>query len=272
MDYVVIGHISQDLQQDGTHVLGGTAAFSGAMARSMGMRVGIVTSVGKECDLSPLDGMSIACKRSVANTVFENRYDQTGRVQYLHHRADDLNLSEVPVSWRSSQIVHLGPIAKEVNHDIVDDFPGAFIGITPQGWLRTWDESGRVYCTDWPEYLHVLRKVDATVLSIDDVGGDWDCLERWAEHTRVLVVTQASEGATVMANGNMRRFPAHSIEEVDSTGAGDLFATAFFIRYHQTLDPWVSCRDAVRLASVSVGRTGMFSLPSALEIRAALDE
>ena len=76
--------------------------------------------------------------------------------------------------------------------------------------------------TDWSQALEVLGKVDAVVLSIEDVEGDWDRLEDWANHARVLVVTQGEKVATVYAGSEKRQFAAQQVRVVDPTGAGDL--------------------------------------------------
>ena len=39
------------------------------------------------------------------------------------------------------------------------------------------------------------------------------------------------------------------LEEVDATGAGDIFAAAFFWRLYVTRDPWEAARFATHLAS-----------------------
>ena len=55
-----------------------------------------------------------------------------------------------PPAWRPS-IVHLGPIAHECADDLVDAFGDAFVGLTAQGWLREWDEDGRISRCEWDE-------------------------------------------------------------------------------------------------------------------------
>lgn len=271
IDYLVLGTITQDISPSGERSLGGTAAFAGCMARALGLHVGVVAAFDPELDLLPLEGISVVCQPSTVTTTYENRYTSNGRVQYMSQRADMLRLESVPSHWLSAPIVHLGPLANDVDAAVISRFPDALIGITPQGWLRSWDESGRVYRTNWAEALKVLPKVHASVLSIEDVDGHWEYLEPWVDHARVLIVTQAAEGATVIVNGERRQFPAPCVEEVDPTGAGDLFAAAFFIRYQQTGDPWAAARYAVRLASASVTRTGLLGLPSAAEAMAAMD-
>jgi sugar/nucleoside kinase (ribokinase family) len=59
---------------------------------------------------------------------------------------------------------------------------------------------------------------------------------------------------------------------VDATGAGDIFAAAFFIRLYKTRDPWEAARFATLLASHSVTRVGLDGIPTAREIEESLME
>ena len=87
-----------------------------------------------------------------------------------------------------------------------------------------------------------------------------------AGQTNILVVTEGAAGAVLYWNGDRRRFRAPTVDEVDATGAGDIFATAFFVRLLNTRDPWEATRFAVLLASHSVERAGLDGIPTRLEI------
>jgi sugar/nucleoside kinase (ribokinase family) len=144
--------------------------------------------------------------------------------------------------------------------------------LTPQGWLRKWDDAGRVGNGEWPEAREMLAKAGAAVLSIEDVGGDEDQIEAMAIECRVLAVTEGPAGARLYWNGDLRRFRAPLLEEVDATGAGDIFAAAFFWRLYVTRDPWEAARFATHLASFSVKRKGLDGIPTQEEIRTCLME
>ena len=62
------------------------------------------------------------------------------------------------------------------------------------------------------------------------------------------------------------------MQEVDATGAGDIFATAFFARLYATRDPWEAARFATHLAAFSVTRSGLDSIPTQEEIQECLIE
>ena len=57
IDYLLIGHVTADLQADQTISLGGTASFSGLTAARLGHRVGLVTSCASDLQLDPLVGI-----------------------------------------------------------------------------------------------------------------------------------------------------------------------------------------------------------------------
>ncbi len=169
----------------------------------------------------------------------------------------------IPETWRSTPIVHLGPVAREIDPGVLRAFSNSFIGLTPQGWLRGWDSEGRVHYSDWPESSFVLQQATAAVISVEDVQGDESLIDDIASSVRVLAVTEGIAGARLYWNGDVRRFNAEKVKEVDPTGAGDIFATAFFIRLQATRDPWEAARFATQLASQTIKRVraGGYSHP-----------
>src|SRR5215203_2896379 len=116
VDYLVIGHVAHDLTPDGPR-LGGTVAYSALTAHALGLRVGVVTAVGRETSLDVLNNISVISSESPQSTTFENIYAgrENGRVQYLRAQATQLDFASVPEVWRKSSIIHIGPIANEVD-------------------------------------------------------------------------------------------------------------------------------------------------------------
>lgn len=265
IDYLAIGHVTCDITPQGK-MPGGTVLYSALTARALGLRVGVVTSYAEGYTFPEMDGLTFIAWPAEFTTTFENIYTENGRIQMVHHTADDINLNAIPELWRDTPIVHLAPVAHEVDPTLSRAFSGNMVCVTPQGFMRTWDASGRVRASDWPEAGFVLENCCAAVLSLEDIGGDESYIEEMLRSIRVLAVTEGAEGARVYWNGDVRRFPAPVVTEVESTGAGDIFAACFFTRYHLTRDPWEAARFAVQLASFSVTRRGMDSIPTAQEI------
>ncbi|MGA2488858.1 MAG: PfkB family carbohydrate kinase [Anaerolineales bacterium] len=271
VDYLVIGHISCDLTPEGPR-LGGTATYAALTGRALGLRTGVVTAWGGELSLDVLDGIQVSTMAVEHSTTFENVYNLEGRHQIIHHTAPDILYENVPQSWREAPIVHIGPIAGEGKSLVDGRFPASMLGLTPQGWLRTWDDGGCVHVGTWPEALQALSKASAVVFSIEDIGGDEEQIEAMANKCQVLAVTEGAAGARLYWNGDLRRYGALQVNEVDPTGAGDIFAAAFFWRFSITHDPWVAAKFATHLASFSVTRRGLDGIPTKEEIQTCLVE
>ena len=271
VDYLVIGHVAHDLTPNGWR-LGGTVAYSALTAHALGLRVGVVTAAGRETALAALNDIPVIFIESPQSTTFENIYTEQGRVQYLRSQATRLDFSYVPEIWRRASIVHVGPIANEVDVVLPVDFSPTLFGVTPQGWMRQRAEDGRVSRVAWDHAEPVLQKAGAVVMSREDVNGDDELIEQMAHQTRILVVTESSAGCVLYWNGDRRRFRAPAVHEVDATGAGDVFAAAFFIRLLKTRDPWEAARFATLIASHSVTRVGLNGIPTSQEIEASLME
>jgi len=265
-DYLVIGHICKDLTNGG-YTIGGTATYSALTAHNLGYRDGVISSNGPDIDLSPIPpDILIELRSSDASTTFQNIYRNGHRQQHTGSQAAVLTSKDVPEAWKNSAIVHLGPLVQEIDDSVADCFPKALLGLTPQGWLRSWDEQGIVYPVPWEPSPELLQRADAVILSREDVGEDEERVKDYASRTRVLVLTAGWKGATVYHQGQVRSFPAPQVTESDPTGAGDIFATAFLTAFHKTGDPYLSAQFANCVAAHSVERSGLASIPTHLEI------
>ncbi len=271
VDYLVIGHAAHDLTPDGPR-LGGTVSYAALTARALGLRVGVVTASGPETSLESLKDMPVISIESPQSTTFENIYTEHGRVQFLRAQASPIDFNSVPEIWRRTSIIHLAPIASEIDSILPKGFSPTLFGITPQGWMRQWDSAGRVSPRTWTDAEASLMQADAGVISREDVGGDDEVIEHIAHQTRVLAVTEGAAGSVLYWHGDRRRFRAPQVEEVDATGAGDIFAAAFFVRLFSTHDPWEAARFATLLASHTVTRVGLDGIPTVEEIRECMME
>src|SRR5512133_2943867 len=193
VDYLVVGHVAHDLTPEGPR-LGGTAAYSALTARALGLRVGIVTASGPETSLDVLKEFPVISLSSSQSTTFENIYTGHGRLQYLRAQATRLDFHQIPEVWRHASIIHLGPIADEMDSVLPERFSPALLGLTPQGWMRQWDAENRVSSRPWKDSESALAKADAVVISREDVNGDDEVIEYMAHQTSILAVTKDATG------------------------------------------------------------------------------
>ncbi|MFO8037740.1 MAG: PfkB family carbohydrate kinase [Anaerolineales bacterium] len=266
IDYLVLGHIAQDITPHG-YQLGGTAAYASLLAQRMGLRVGLVTVSGDDVSLSVLDGVLIQKYTASQTTTFENRYTPAGRVQTLHHRAPSITYQHIPPPWRSAPIVHLAPVAREIDQEMIEKFPLSFLGISLQGWLRQWNKKGKVTPSPLGFSLQRCPPTTAVVLSDEDVGDDQDQILRYARQCPLLIATKGDQGSDIHYQGKVTRIPTTPQTERDPTGAGDIFASAFFIHYARHGALTDAAHYATWLAARSVTHPGLDGVPSKADIQ-----
>jgi sugar/nucleoside kinase (ribokinase family) len=269
VDFLSIGHICHDLTPGGKTV-GGAAAYTASVAQALGCRSAVVTSANPEDDWQGFfPSISIHQKPSQATTVFENIYTPDGRKQTIHTIAGDISLNDIPEPWTRSPIVHLGPIANEVDPGLIRLFSNSVTGIGPQGWMRRWDKDGRIYHVKWESAADVVPLAAVTFLSLEDLADPRD-LATYCSLAKTLVITDGPNGCTVYFHGEVRSFPAPVVEVLDTTGAGDIFAAAYLVRFYQTNgDVWESARFANQIAGHSVTAFGLNG--KTLAIRQVID-
>ena len=257
IDYLVIGHICLDLTPDGL-IIGGAAAYAGAVANGAGCRTAVVTSSSLDDDWQPqLPNIKIHQIPAEKTTVFENVYTPLGRVQTIHSVANKIHSQDIPIAWRRSSIVHLAPIANEVDPDVIHLFSNSLVGLAPQGWMRRWDETGRISAEKWQEAENLLQHAAVVFISDEDLADD-QMLEEYRRWSRLLVMTQGAKGCTVYFEDEAHHIPVETGPVVDLTGAGDIFAGAFLIRLFQTAgNPFEAARFANEIAGLSIQYPGL---------------
>jgi sugar/nucleoside kinase (ribokinase family) len=279
IDFLAIGHITHDRTPEGFR-FGGTVSYAAVTAQRLGRRPGILTrgsperltsaqtpfppaNVTAPAD-SDLAGIPIHLLPSPVTTTFVNQYEHGQRTQFIEAVAAPIQPADLPAAWAETPIVLLGPLVREIPTSWVSVFSRSLVGLTPQGWMRQWDATGRVRPAHWENAAEFLRGVDVVILSREDVGGDdayLAALRRLACPQCLMVVTDGWRGATLYRNGDIFTAPARATHEIDPTGAGDVFATAFLIHLAETRDPLTAVRFANIVASMSVEAPGMAAIP-----------
>ncbi len=264
IDLLAIGHVTRDRLDDG-FTTGGTVTYGAMTARALGLVPAIVTSAGHDLQ-NTLPDVNTHVVPAARSTAFRNDYGPNGRTQHVDGVAESLSPSDVPGEWHGARSVLLGPLVGEVDAALARSFPNSLVVASVQGWLRRWDSTGLVKPRGWSG-LAVLPYIDAAVVSIDDIVDDGK-VAQWAELVPLLVVTEGSQGARLHENGHWHAIPAFVTQEVDPTGAGDVFAAALAFMLLETGDAVAAATFASCVASFSVEAQGTSGLPS----RAQVDE
>jgi sugar/nucleoside kinase (ribokinase family) len=268
-DYVLIGHVTCDVLNDGTTTIGGTASYSAVTAVALKHSVGIITSVNSDCDLSPLASvMDIIVKPAPVTTTFRNTYFGRARKQIVYQVAEKLLPTDLPEDWKSPTIAHLAPIYNECDLDFVKAFnKGTYIGITLQGLLRQKLPNGQVIPKLSIDIMDHLRTVSAVIVSEEDIEGDWEYAQLLAQSTPLLVVTCGYRGGFIYEHNKRMTFTAPQVSVTNPTGVGDIFAAAFFTFSAKGWHAYDAATFASCIASQSLTRSGLASAPSADDIQ-----
>lgn len=138
--------------------------------------------------------------------------------------------------------------------------------------MRRWQADGRVYHQAWETAAAILPHLGVLVLSLEDIDYDLRRLDPFFQHISLIVVTEYRDGSTLyqrLPDGQIRevKIPPPG-DEVDPTGAGDIFATAFLIRFQETGDPVQSARFANITASFGVEHVGVAGIPDREQVLA----
>jgi sugar/nucleoside kinase (ribokinase family) len=270
--YLLVGNVTKDLLPDNTFITGGTVTYASVIARNLGWKPTIVTSAG--ADFTPpayLAEVDWRILPSPETLTFRNEYDSAGnRRQTIGPIGQPIPPEGIPADCRTAPLVHFCPLGQELEPAITTLFPDAMLVATPQGWLRKWDEAGLVSLGDWVSSNEILPNLHIAVISLEDVEGEWSIAEWWAAQLPILIVTLGDEGAAILHRGRRDIVPPRPAQPVDPTGAGDVFAAAFAMRYFETGELWQSTRFANVTASMAIEQTGPEGAPSRAEIEAYL--
>jgi len=290
-DFLVIGNITQDLVDtqirlgapapDTTQLtpdqyrLGGTVTFAAITAQRLGRQPSVVSRAAATTDLSAMgDGVDLVRLPSATSSTFANIYTPSGRVQYCFTPAPPITAADIPARLRSPRIALMGPIAAEITPDVATVFgEETLVAAIPQGWMRRWDADGRVHSKAWTERDAFLPHLDVLILSLEDIDGNLSLLAPFFAQVPLLILTEYRDGSTVyqrQADGTyaMTKVPARPAKEVDPTGAGDIFTTAFLLHYQETGDPIQSARFANVTASFGVEGEGVSAIPTRAQVLA----
>jgi len=272
VDLLLVGHVTRDLIGETPRSgwrLGGTVSFAAITALRLGRKPTIITRAAQASDLGELPNEVERIVLPAANTTtFANIYTPEGRVQYCYTPAPPIRAGDIPAEYRHPNVVLLGPLVNEIGPDLPSLFDDdTLVVAVPQGWMRIWDETGRVSAKPWTTAEDILPHLDVLVLSLEDIAYDLSRLEQFFKYVPTVVVTEYRDGSTLYqrnAEGVTveTKIPPRKANEVDPTGAGDIFATAFLLRLQETGDPVQSARFANITASFGVEHLGVAGIPS----------
>jgi sugar/nucleoside kinase (ribokinase family) len=269
-DFVAIGHVTLDQFGDVVRP-GGAALYAAVTAARLGLSAGILTSHAEDfpLELLPTD-IEVVSVPAASTTVFEHAGGSGERTLRVRATAQPLAIDDLPEDWRDPELVLLAPVVNEVDGALAAAFEGATLAAEAQGWLRAVARDGAVRTQAWPSPKAVLSRLQALFLSGADVRGQEAAMMEWVQRVPVAAVTAGARGALLYVNGDRYEVRPRRARQIDATGAGDVFAATWLVRYRISGDPWEAAEAATCAASLAVEDEGWAGVPDASALDAAL--
>lgn len=276
---LLVGNVTRDLDEadHSRFIHGGSVTYAAHTSRAMGVAAEAVTRVAHDEDLADLADLAHwTVLPSDTTTTFVNQYRGEVRTQLCFEPAAPIGGRDLSPRQRRAKAVFLCPIMQEIAGDLPASFATGTLKVGgAQGWLRRIAPDGRVEACAWPEADDSLSHLDILILSREDLDHDLSRLDPLLARVPVVLLSNHRRGSDlfIRRNGKVARLhvPPRPAREVDPTGAGDIFATAFLIRYAETGALWSSARFANAAASMGVEGVGASRIPDRRTVLAWLE-
>lgn len=252
-DLLIIGTTTADIVDDG-RILGGTVSYAAPVIHQFGYNLKVLTSANPDDEVvQPLHEIAdLEIVPSEHTTTMQNIYKPDGRTQLMIHTAAQMTPEHLPAAWKSSKLVHLAPLADDVDYAFASMFEDATVLLTPQGYMRAWGDDTVVHFKRFLD-LGVLDAIDILVLSKQDIIAAPELEHEYPKYAKHVVVTNGEEGGTYYHNGDSYHYEATPVTELDPTGAGDVFAASLLASLPLVdFDMPAALRVAASLAAIAV--------------------
>lgn len=233
--YVAVGHPTFDTVDHGALRLGGSVTYASRLADRLGLATMLAGRASPALALrlsAELPRTDLQLGPSTDPTHFELTHDDAGE-RTLRLLSFAGRMGPLP-ELHDDDVVHVAPVADELDGWISTPIRPAFVGLTAQGLLRRWGAlPGPIHLVEPSASVLADLDVDAVVVSESEVTPAAPLLLRAHELGAVVVVTRGADGASAWRRGvHHEHRPALSDRGVlaeATVGAGDTFAAGLFL-------------------------------------------
>lgn len=279
-DIVVMGHILNEKiifpDKEIFPVLGSPVAYSSVCMASLGVKIGIVSKVGKDFPKDLLkvfnqleidqDGIAIG-ENSTNNELV---YDKQGKktLKFIT-KSEDIFFRDIPESYLDAKIFYICPMDYEIDIKTIKKIynlkktMAVDIGGYGGGTSDTYPKEKSGY-----EIKELCPFFDIVKGSIEDYyhifGADADDEQEISKKiiqwgAKISLITLGKKGSFVKTKNKEYYIPAFSTpsnEIIDRTGAGDCYSAGFLTYFLHNRDPYTSAVYASATTSYVIERSG----------------
>ena len=278
VDIVVIGHILNEKiifpDREIYPVLGSPVAYTSVCLASLGVKVGIVTKIGKdfpqilfktfnEVEVNK-DGVIIGLNSTKNELIYDVNGNKT--LNFLT-KAENIYFSDIPQTYYNAKIFCISPMDYEVDIDTIKN-------ISRLGRIMAADIGGYGGSTadthpeikDGKEIKELCPIIDIIKGSIEDyrhifgseIGDERDISKiiiNWG--AKISLITLGEKGSYFKTEKSESYIPPYPTDcAIDRTGAGDCFFAGFLAKFLTSNDPYISAIYGTVETSYVIERTG----------------
>ena len=279
--YYTIGNPTRDRIIAGNRIveaLGGTVTYAAILLRRFGQSVAVVgkgdSSIKAFYDASGID--TIFFRDGHPAVTFQNRYEGDDRWQSAT-TGTFISAEDVPQTVYSAPAILIGPVINEVDTAILHQHRSGVLMADLQGFLRRVTANGHVYHRFNEQIMRIIRhcdiiKADQREAQLITHAADASTAAQLLKTMgpQIVIVTRGKLGAVICDSHQVLNIKAHSVDSVDPTGAGDVFAAAFLVEYLRSHDTLKAGNVAACAAALTTRAFGTQSIPTMNDVKRAI--
>jgi len=258
---LALGNIdrSRNITRFGDEIVYGGGTYSAITARKLDYASAILTKGDATLDacIGQLKGMGIEVFLEEDKSTLEVVNDRRSGVwkQRILSTTGKINFD----IDRKFDIIHVNPLFKEVDQELLGRVRKncRLLSLDIQGILRN-ERNGMMYLEKLEERAAWLEGIDVVHLSdsesdfvSDKSNPEEICRDLKSLGPKIILYTMGAAGSYVLGR-EFNKIPAFKVDEVDPTGAGDVYSVAFDIFYSETRDEKASAFFSSAAASFCV--------------------
>ncbi|HZB65506.1 MAG TPA: hypothetical protein VE307_09365 [Nitrososphaeraceae archaeon] len=260
-----------------TYSLGGPPCYCGLIAKQFGANVRLVTKFGQ--DLSDNELLFFKNSNFEVNnnslspsptTKFILKINGLNRELYLLDKCDPILIPDVEQINTDGWII--SPVLDEVPYFVleylINNHNNDFLMLDPQGYTRTLDTNSKVflYKNLDPKFFKNIDaiKLDPQELFCFSGGDDINALRKLKVNNNIKYALYSENQRIHMLNQDKHYWlEINKVNTSDSTGAGDILASAFTCAFIKESDPlWAfSFGVGAVMASLKTKKNGIEKIP-----------
>jgi sugar/nucleoside kinase (ribokinase family) len=255
MQLAIVSNIVKDKiileTQQITYSLGGPPCYCGLVAKQFGAKVRLITKYGEDFSKSDLlffrnSGFQIneSSFSKYPTTKFTLQIQDSDRELYLLNKCDSIYISDLDQINTDCWIV--SPVFDEVPYSVleylIEHNDKDFLMLDPQGYTRKLGTNNKILINENLDSLF-FKNIDAIKLDPKELycfsgGDDIIALRKLKLKNNINYALYSENKRIHMLNEDKHYWlNINKVETSDSTGAGDIFASAFTCAFIKERDP-----------------------------------